>query len=148
MALLGCEPGECLLEGQAATVEPGPHAIFGERVQADHSATPIVRVFAPLHKLVRLQLGRQLAGRGQREAEFASEVADRALALRADVREHGDVPAAQVGLALDELEQLRRRAPPGPEPAHHPPQQAAQLAQLGSGRPAGNRYASVLVIIE
>ena len=97
---------------------------------------------------MRLELGRQLAGCGQREAELARQVADRALALGADMRKHGDVPAAQLGLTLHELEQLRRRAPPGPEPAHHPPQQAAQLAQLGSGRPAGNRYASVLVIIE
>ena len=96
---------------------------------------------------MRLELGRQLARGGQREAELARQIADGALPLGADVREHGDVPPAQLGLALHEVEQLRRRSPPRPEPAHHPPQQAAQLVQLGSGRPAGNRSASVLVII-
>ena len=97
---------------------------------------------------MRLELGRQLARGGQREAELARQVADGALALGADVREHGDVAASQLGLALDELEQLRRRAPPRPEPAHHPPQQAAQLGQLGSGRPPGNTDTSVMVIIK
>ena len=97
---------------------------------------------------MRLELGRQLARGGQREAELAGQIADGALPLGADVREHGDVPPSQLGLALDELEQLRRRAPPRPEPAHHPPQQAAQLGQLGSGRPPGNTDTSIMVIIK
>jgi hypothetical protein len=58
------------------------------------------------------------------------------------------VPAPELGLPPDELEQLRRRPPPGPEPAHHAAQQAAQLAQLASGRPRGNTDTSVIVIIK
>ena len=96
---------------------------------------------------MRLELGRQLARGGQREAELARQLAHGALTLGADVREHGDVAAAELGLASHELEQLPRRAPPRPEPAHHPPQQAAQLAQLGSGRPSRNTDTSVMVII-
>jgi hypothetical protein len=97
---------------------------------------------------MRLELGRQLARGRQREAELPRQIAHGSLPLGADVREHGDVAATQLGLALDKLEQLRRRAPPCPEPAHHPPQQAAQLGQLGSGRPPGNTDTSVMVIIK
>ena len=86
-------------------------------------------------------------GASQR-AGYHQSVTDGALPLGADVREHGDVAATQLGLALDKLEQLRRRAPPCPEPAHHPPQQAAQLGQLGSGRPPGNTDTSIMVIIK
>jgi hypothetical protein len=117
-------------------------------VQPDDGAAPVIGVFTSLDELMRLELRRQLARCGQGEAELASKVADGALPLGADMCEHGNVPASQLGLALDELEQLRRRAPPGPEPAHHPPQQAAQLAQLGSGRPPGNTDTSVMVIIK
>ena len=136
-----------MLERQAAAREPGAHPVFGEGVQVDDGAAPVVDVLAPVHEVVRLELGRQLARGGQREAELARELADGALPLRPDVGEHRDVPPAERRLALHQLEQLRRRSPPRPEPAHHPPQQAAQLAQLCGGRPAGNSDASMIVII-
>ena len=101
----------------------------------------------PVDEIVRLELGRQLARGWQREAELAGELADGALPLRPDVGEHRDVPPAERRLALHQFEQLRRRSPPRPEPAHHPPQQAAELAQLGSGGLARNSDASMMVII-
>ena len=70
-----------------------------------------------------LELARELARRGQREAELARDLADRPLALGRDVGEHADVPAAERRVAVDELEELGRRPPARPEPAHHAAQQ-------------------------
>jgi len=136
-----------VLERQAAAREPGAHPVFGEGVQVDDGAAPVVDVLAPVHEVVRLELRGQLAGSGERQAELACELTDRPLAFGADVRQHGDVPAPERRLPLDELEQLGCGPPPGPEAAHHPPQQAAQLAQLVCAGPVGNSVASVIVII-
>ena len=54
----------------------------------------------------------------------------------------GDVPAPERWVGAHQLEQLRCGAPPRPEPAHHPPEQAAQLAQLGRARLSGNTASS------
>jgi hypothetical protein len=79
---------------------------------------------------VLLEIPRQLAGGREREAELAGELADRPLALRADLREHGHVPATERRVAAHEVEQLGSRTPARPQSAHHPSQQCAQLAQL------------------
>ena len=136
------------MERQAAPVEPAAHPVFRERVQADNGAAPVTRVLSALHELMRLELRRQLAHRGQRQPELARELPYGAFPLGADVREDGDVPPTERRLRPHELEQLRRRAPPRPEATHHPPQQPAELGQLGSGGPAGNTDSSIMVIIK
>jgi hypothetical protein len=79
---------------------------------------------------VILEVACQLAGGRQRETELAGELADRALALRPDLREHADVPAAERRVAAHQLEQLGGRPPPAPEAAQHAAQQAAQFPEL------------------
>ena len=137
-----------MLEGEAAAREPGPNLVLGEGVQVDDGAAPVVGVLAPVDEVVGLELGRELARGGEREAELARELADGSLALGADVGEHRHVPAAERRLPVHELEQLRRGSPPGPEPAHDPPQEGPELVQLGSVWPAGNSVASMIVIIQ
>ena len=103
---------------------------MGARAQPDHGPPAVGRVLAPLDEAVIFEITRELARGGQRQAELAREVADRALALRSDLREHGDVPPAERRVAAHELEQLRRRPAPRPQTAHDPPQLSAQLCEL------------------
>ncbi len=91
-------------------------------MQANDGAAPVGRILAPFDQAVLLELPGQLARGRQREAERRGEPGDRLLALGADLGEQGDVPSSEPGLAVDEREQLARRAAAAPEPAHHAPQ--------------------------
>ena len=77
-----------------------------------------------------LELARQLAHGGQREAERLGKLGDRPFALRADVGEQDDVAPAERWVAVDEGEQLAGRAPARPEPSHQALQGLAELRQL------------------
>lgn len=77
-----------------------------------------------------LEVAGQLARGGEREAELACELADRALPLRPDLREHAHVPGAERGVAAHQLEELGRGPPAAPEAAQHAAQEAPQLCKL------------------
>jgi hypothetical protein len=111
-------------------------------------AAPVTPVVSGLHEVMRGELRRLVADRGQRQPALARELPYGAFPLGADVREDGDVPPTERRLRPHELEQLRRRAPPRPEATHHPPQQPAELGQLGSGGAPGNTDSSIIVIIK
>jgi hypothetical protein len=96
---------------------------------------------------VRLELRRQLARSGQRETELERELADSALPLGADLREHREVAAPERWLGAGELQQFARRSAPAPEPAVDPAQQRSELGELGVGRACGNTYLPAIVII-
>ena len=102
------------------------------------SAGSSLRVDQP----VLLELARERRGRGEGQAELARQLADRALALAADLGEERDVAAAE-RRALDELEQLRRRPAARPEAAHHPPQLEPQLRH-----PVRVRYHQITIIVD
>ena len=102
----------------------------GRRLEVDERSPAIVGILATLDEPVIFELTRQLAHRGQRQADRLGDLADRLGTRRPDVREHPDVPPAERRVAADELEQLGRGPPPGPQPAHHSPQLAAELTQL------------------
>ena len=124
------------------------HGRRGPGVQADERAPAIVGILAALDEVVALELRRQLARSRQRQPELERELADRALAARADVGEHRDVAAAERWLAARELQELGRGAAPRPEPAGDPPEQRAQLGQLGRGGASGNSYRPGIVIVK
>ncbi len=111
---------------------PDPRLDVGCRVgtEPDERAPAVVGVLAAPDEPVVLELPGQLARRGQREAELGGELADRLLALGADVGEHADVAPAERRVAVDEREQLGRRPSPRPDPAHHPMQQVPQFRQV------------------
>ncbi len=77
-----------------------------------------------------LELPRQLAHRGERQAERRGELGGRLLALRADVSEQPHVAPAERRVAVDEREQLTGGAPAAPQAAHHAPEGIAELRQL------------------
>ena len=113
-------------------VAPPSHprtALLGRRGEAHDRAAAVGGILAPRDQPVLLELARERRGGGQRQAELAGELADRPLALAADVGEERHVPAPE-RRALDEAEQLRRRPPPRPEAAHHPAQEPAELRHL------------------
>ena len=116
-------------------------------VELEHGPATVGRILAPPDEPVPLQLGRQLARRGQREAEGAREAADGLALRRRDVAERGDVPATELRVAAHELGELRRRAASRPEPPQHLPEAPVELAQLVVG-PAGNTWHLLKVIIE
>jgi hypothetical protein len=132
-ALLGSERRECLPQRLVAAVEPRAHAVFGEGVQVDDGAPPVVDVLSSPDEHVAFELRCKLAGGRQRDAEDSRELAHRLPLLGADEREHADVAPAERRLALDQLRELPGRPPAGPEPAHHTPQLMAQHAQLWRG---------------
>ena len=99
-------------------------------MQLHDGAAAVRGILVALDQSVLLELARQLAHRGQREPERSSDLGDRLLAFGADVREQRDVPTAEWGLAVDEREQLRGRASPGPQAPHHAPERFAELGQL------------------
>jgi hypothetical protein len=99
-------------------------------------------MLAAVDECVVLQVARQLARGGQREPELAGQLAHGARPLGRDVREHGEVAAAE-GRFLGEREKLVRRPARVPEPAQHPPQQLPDLTKLLSG----NTHALVIVIL-
>jgi hypothetical protein len=76
-----------------------------------------------------LEIARQLARGGQREAELVRELAHASLAFAADLGEEADMSPAERRIAAHELEQLCGRPPPRPQPAHHTAQQPAQFGQ-------------------
>ena len=79
-----------------------------------------------------LEVAGELARGGQREPELAGELPDRPLPLRADVREHGDVPARQPRARADQGEQVVARTAALPEAAHDPAQHPAELVELAA----------------
>ena len=99
-------------------------------MQAHDGAPPVGWVLASLDQAMVLELSRQLADRGQREAERRGELGGGLLTLGADAGEQRHVPPAEGRIAVDECEQLAGRAPAAPEAAHHPPQRIAELHQL------------------
>ena len=92
-----------------------------------------------------LELRGQLAGRRERDADSVGDLADGLRALGSDLRQCGDVPPAEPRLAGDEREQLGGAAP-APQPAHHLPQGAAELRELGAAH-LGNTCLLLTVII-
>ena len=100
-------------------------------------------MLAAIDEGVILEVARELACSGQRQAELGGDLAHRAGPLRRDVREHGDVPPAERRLPADELQQLVRRPAALPEAAEDASQQLPQLAQLVGG----NSHVLVIVII-
>ena len=84
-------------------------------VEHDDRAAAVGGILATHHEAVQLELRRQLARRGQREAERGGDLAHGLFALGADVREDGQVAASELRLTRDELEQLGRWAT-APEP--------------------------------
>ena len=99
-------------------------------MQAYDGAPPVGGVLAPLDQAMVLELPRQLAHRGQREAERRGELGGRLLALGPDVSEEGHMPPAERRVAVDEREQLAGRAPAAPQAAHHAPEGIAELREL------------------
>ena len=77
-----------------------------------------------------LEVARQLARGREGEVELARQLTDAPLAVRPDLCQQAHVPAAEGRIAAHELQELRRGAAPGPEPAHHPAQEAAQFREL------------------
>jgi hypothetical protein len=82
---------------------------------------------------VLLEVAGELARRGERQLELARELADAPLSLGPYLREDRDVAAAERRVALDEREQVGRRPPARPEPAHHAAECVAQRGQLSIG---------------
>ncbi len=130
LLLIGSERCKRPAQRLVAPVEPAAHAVFGEGVQVDDGAAAIVDVLSPPDEHVTLELGCELAGCRQRDAEDPRELTDRLPLLGADEREHADVAPAERRLALDERRELTGRPPAGPESTHHTPQLVAQYVQL------------------
>jgi hypothetical protein len=139
-ALVLRERRQRALERLVSVLQPGAHALRRQCVQVDHRPPPVVGVLAPADELVVLEVARELARRGQAQAELRGDLADRPLALRRDVREHGDVPRSEGRVAADEREELRRRMPASPQAAEDPPQRDPQLCYL-----FGNSYHRITV---
>ena len=106
------------------------HRLGRRLVEGDDGAAPVGGVLTPLDQAVVLELPRQLAHGGKRQAERRCELGDGLRALGPDVRKETDVPPPKRGIAVDEREQLARRAPVRPEAAHHAAQGVAELRQL------------------
>ncbi len=115
------------------------------RLEHHDRAAPVGWILAALHEPVQLELRGQLARCGQREPQRSGDLADRLLALGADVGEHGHMPAAELRLARDELEQLRRRPAP-PEAPQHLAKRRPELAELAAAH-CGNSCFPLTVII-
>jgi len=137
-----CERAERALERPVAALEPGAHALGGERVEVDDGAAAVVRVLPTVDERTVLEVAGELARRREREPELARELSDRPLALGADVREHGHVAPRQPWLRADEREQVVARPTALPEAAHDSPEHAAELVELPAAA-----YHLVLVII-
>ena len=99
-------------------------------MQAHDGAPPVGGVLASLDQAMVFELARQLAHRGQRQAERRGELGGGLLALGADAGEQRHVPPAERWIAVDEREQLAGRAPAAPEATHYPPERIAELHQL------------------
>ncbi len=121
------------------------HVLGGCRVERDNGAPPVVGILAPMNEAVSFELGGQLAGRRQRDADSFGQLAHRLRAADTDLGQRRDMPPAEAGLAGDEREQLRRPAPT-PEPAHHLSQRSAELRELGTAH-LGNSCLLLTVII-
>ena len=115
------------------------------RVEPDDGSPPVGGVLAAVDEAVSLELGRQLAGRWERDADRVGDLADGLRALGSDLRQCSDVTPAEPGLSGDEREQLRGAAP-APQPAHHLSQGAAKLRELGAAH-LGNTCLLLTVII-
>jgi len=116
--------------------------VRGEGVQVDDRPAPVVHVLAPVDERGVFEVAGELARGREGQSELACELADRALALAADLREHGHVPARQPGVASNQGEEVLAGAAPLPEPSRDAAQQPAELA-----KPAVS-YHLTLVIIE
>lgn len=106
------------------------HALRRPGAEGDHGAPPVLGILPPFDEAVVFQVARQLARRWEREVELARQLADAALSLGSDLREQPHVSPTERRLAAHQLQQLRCRAPPCPEPAHHAAEEAAQFLQL------------------
>jgi len=142
LLLLGRERLERPPERAVAAFQPFVHPVRCERVQVDDRPTPVVHVLAPVDERGVLEVAGQLARGRERQSELACELADRALALAADLREHGHVPARQTRIASHQRLQVVAGSPPLPEPSRDAAQQPAELT-----KPAVS-YHLTLVIIE
>lgn len=100
-------------------------------------------MLAPVDERVVLEVARELAGGGQRQAQLGGDLAHRARPFRRDVREHGDVPPAEGRLLAHEREQLVGWAAAMAEAADDPPQQLPDLAELAGG----NSHDLIIVIV-
>lgn len=127
------EARQSLLERAVAAVDPGLHLLLRERVQVDERAPAVVGVLAAVDERVVLEVARELAGGGQRQAQLRGDFPHRAGPFRRDVREHADVPAAERRLPADQREQLVGWPAAMAEPADDPPQQLPYLPQLVCG---------------
>jgi hypothetical protein len=116
-----------------APPEPREHLLRCLAVERDDRPPPVGGVLAPGDEAVVFELTHELARGGQREAEVARDLAHRPLALGRDVGEHADVPAAEWGVAADELEELRRGPAARPGAPDDPTQELPELAELVAG---------------
>lgn len=142
LLLLGCQCLERPPERAVAALEPFVHPLRRQGIQVDDGSAPVVRVLAPVDERGVLEVAGQLARGRERQSELARELADRALALAADLREHGHVPAGQPWIAPHQRQQVVAGATPLPEPSRDPAQQPAELTKPAVG------YHLTLVIIE
>jgi hypothetical protein len=138
---------EGLLQRAVSPVEPCTDGRRGLLVELDDRAAAVVRILAAADEAVVLELGRQLARRGEGEAETARELPDGLSLARPDLREDGDVPAADPRRSPDEAVELGRGPPACPEAAQHLPEEAAELVQLIVVGPAGNTQLLIKVIL-
>jgi hypothetical protein len=76
-------------------------------VQLDNRAATVVGVLTPAHELVALELRRQLACGGEREAECTRQLANGLALVRAHLCEDGNVPPPDGRVAAYELLELR-----------------------------------------
>jgi hypothetical protein len=143
VALGTVETGQRLRERTVAAVDPRLHLLLRQLVQVDERPAAVVGELPAVHEGVILEVTRELARGGQRQAELPGDLAHRARPLRRDVREHGDVPATERRVLADVREQLVGRTAAMPEPACYPPQQLPQLHQLIGG----NSHDLIIVIL-
>src|SRR5262249_30875905 len=139
---LGRERLERPPERAVAALEPFVHPVRGEGVQVDDRPATVVHVLAPVDERGVFEVAGELARGREGQSELACELADRTLALAADLREHGHVPARQPRVASHQRLQVVAGSPPLPEPSRDAGQQPAELT-----KPAVS-YHLTLVIIE
>jgi hypothetical protein len=123
------EPRQSLGEWPVAAVDPGCDLLLGEGVQIDERAPPVVRVLAAVDERVVLEVAREFACSGQRQAQLGGDLAYGARTFRRDVGKDCDVPPAERRLPADEREQLVGWPAAMAEPANDPPQQLPHLAE-------------------
>jgi len=120
-------------------------------VEVDDGAAAVVGVLAAVDQLVARQVDRELARRGERQAQLPRDLSDRARALRRHVHQHREVARAERRVAGEVALELDGEAAPPPQPPQDVAQQPAELVQLRRCRPRtvyrGNMRPPITVIM-